>query len=122
MLMAYALFSQVYADVDERIALAYHLKCTPTFQLYENGQEVDHFEGGNEERLKSAVTGKPRSALAVEADHVKQRLRELKPFAEGLKPPANASPPSLTDKLEVILQEVEELSKWLANQVHKSQK
>lgn len=41
----------VYADIDECPETTQHIRYTPTFQFYRNGEKVDEMYGTGEERL-----------------------------------------------------------------------
>ncbi|XP_020212159.1 thioredoxin-like 3-3 isoform X1 [Cajanus cajan] len=41
----------VYADIDECPETTQHIRYTPTFQFYRNGEKVDEMYGAGEERL-----------------------------------------------------------------------
>ncbi|ESQ45168.1 hypothetical protein EUTSA_v10010819mg [Eutrema salsugineum] len=41
----------VYADIDECPETTRHIRYTPTFQFYRNGEKVDEMFGAGEERL-----------------------------------------------------------------------
>nr|XP_048330625.1 thioredoxin-like 3-3 [Ziziphus jujuba var. spinosa] len=44
-------FSFIYADIDECPETTQHIRYTPTFQFYRDGEKVDEMFGAGEERL-----------------------------------------------------------------------
>uniref|UniRef100_A0A7N0V7K6 Thioredoxin domain-containing protein n=1 Tax=Kalanchoe fedtschenkoi TaxID=63787 RepID=A0A7N0V7K6_KALFE len=47
----FPMLSFVYADIDECPETTQHIRYTPTFQFYRNGERVDEMYGTGEERL-----------------------------------------------------------------------
>ncbi|CAF2168688.1 hypothetical protein BRARA_G01575 [Brassica rapa] len=45
----------VYADIDECPETTRHIRYTPTFQFYRNGEKVDEMFGTGEERLRDRL-------------------------------------------------------------------
>ncbi|GER56715.1 thioredoxin [Striga asiatica] len=43
--------SFVYADIDECPEMTQHIRCTPTFHFYRDGERVDEMFGAGEDRL-----------------------------------------------------------------------